>query len=116
MTALNASMLALGLGFAGMSALAFAMDRHYAQLTQQHEVPGPHRLLLRTAALILFALACAPCIAAWGGSVGTAAFIGFLSAGALPVALLLPWQPRLVAGLATTLALSGLAFMALGPG
>lgn len=114
MTVLSASLLALGLSFAGMSALAFAMDRHYAQLTRHHEVPGHHRFFLRTVALILFALACAPCITAWGGSVGTAAFIGFLSAGALPVALLLPYRPRLVAGLAVTLALAAPAFMALG--
>ena len=93
---------ALGLSYAGMAALALAMDRHYAQLTRCDEVPARHRLLLRAGAIALLAWAYAPCVAAWGASVGTAAFIGFLSAGALPVALLLPWRPRLVASLAVS--------------
>ncbi|MDM0014726.1 DUF3325 family protein [Variovorax sp. J22P168] len=114
MSTLSASLLASALCFAAMAALAFAMDRHHAQLTQQHEVPRRRRLVLRGGAMALLALALASCIAGWGGSVGSVAFIGFLSLGALPVALLLPYRPRLLPGLALVLTLGAAAFACTG--
>jgi len=106
MTGGCASLLAFTLCFAGMSALAFAMDRHHAQLTHCHAVPTGRRRLLRASAGALLGLACRVSVVAWGGSVGTVAFIGFLSTGALPVAFFLSYRPALLAALA---ALAGLS-------
>lgn len=92
MTTLGASLLALALAFAGMAALSVAMDRHYEQLTRWHETPRLLRMGLRALGSLLIALALVPCLVAWGGSVGIVVWLGFLSAGALCVALLLAWR------------------------
>lgn len=113
MTTLHACLLALALAFAGMAGLGFAMDRHYQQLTQAHEAPPGHRRLLRGAGAVLLTAAVAPCWLAWGGSVGVVVWLGFLSAGALCVALLLPYLP-LVAALAAAFAgVAGVGGMAM---
>lgn len=91
MNTLVASLLALALAFAGMAALSFAMDRHYEQLTRRRETPRLLRVGLRALGSLLIALALAPCVLAWGTSVGMVVWLGFLSAGALCVALLLAW-------------------------
>lgn len=91
MTTLGASLLALALAFAGMAALSVAMDRHYEQLTRRRETPCLLRMGLRALGGLLIALALVPCLIAWGGSVGIVVWLGFLSAGALCVALLLAW-------------------------
>lgn len=97
MSTLQASLVALTLAFGGMAGLAFAMDRHDAQLTQRREAPARQRHALRWGGAALLALAAVPCVAAWGGSVGAVAWLGFLSTGALPVAWGLPYRPRFVA-------------------
>src|SRR5690606_26360482 len=97
---------------AGMSALAFAMDRHSEALTQRREVPQRQRRLLRAAGMALLAVSLVPCLRSWGVSVGAVAWLGFLSAGALLIALLLPYRPRvaaLAAAVAAALALLLLA-------
>lgn len=109
MSTTTASLLALALAFAGMGALGFAMDRHHALLTGGRETPTLQRRLLRGLGSLLIAFALAPCLLAWGGSVGTVVWLGFLSAGALGVALLLPWLPRAAA---TAVALSAVAGVA----
>jgi hypothetical protein len=100
------------LAFSGMGGLGFAMDRHYEQLTQLREVPGRHRLLLRGAGVVLLAAAIFPCLLAWGSSVGVVAWLGFLSAGALPLALLLPYLPRAAAVAAAFAAVAGVGGLA----
>lgn len=97
MSTWQASLMALALAFGGMAGLCFAMDRHYAQLTPRREAPARHRRPLRWGGAALLAIAAVPCVAAWGGSVGAVAWLGFLSAGALPVAWGLPYRPRFVA-------------------
>lgn len=109
MNTTTASLLALALAFAGMAALGFAMDRHHEQLTRRRETPALQRRLLRGLGSLLLVLALAPCLIAWGGSVGTVAWLGFLSAGALGVALLLPYLPRAAATAAALSALAGVA-------
>lgn len=91
MTSTTASLLALALAFTGMAALSAAMDRHWEQLTRRREVPRLQRMLLRALGSVSIALAFAPCLFVWGGSVGAVVWLGFLSAGALCVALLLAW-------------------------
>lgn len=109
MTTAHALLLGLALAFAGMASLGFAMDRHYEQLTRLRDVPARACLLLRVAGVALLAATIVPCVMAWGASVGTVAWLGFLSAGALPVALLLPYRPRGVAWLAACGAVAGCA-------
>ena len=63
---------------------------------------------------MLLALAIWPCMAGWSASVGVVAWLGFLSAGALGVALLLPYAPKLLfrsSLLAAVAALAGLAIL-----
>lgn len=91
MTTTSASLLTLALAIAGMAGLGLAMDRHYEQLTRRREMPGLLRVWLRGLGTLLIALALSPCVLAWGGSVGAVAWLGFLSAGALCVVLLLAW-------------------------
>lgn len=112
MTTAYASLLGLALAYAGMAGLSFAMDRHHEQLTRQREVPVRRRVPLRVAGAALLAAAAVPCVMAWGATVGAVAWLGFLSAGALPVALLLPYRPRGAAGLAVCAAVAGCAGLA----
>lgn len=105
MNPLHASALALALAFAGMAALAFAMDRHHEQLTGALEVPAARRWLLRGAGTLALAAAAVPCVWAWGATVGPIAWLGWLSAAALGVAGLLGVAARWVAGVACAAAL-----------
>lgn len=113
MNTTTASLLALALAFAGMAALGFAMDRHHEQLTRRRETPALQRRLLRGLGSLWIVLALAPCLIAWGGSVGTVAWLGFLSAGALGVALSLPYLPRAAATAAALSAFGGVAGLGL---
>lgn len=113
MTTGHASLLALSLALAGMAGLSFAMDRHHEQLTRLHALSARRRGLLRAAGTALLAAASVPCVAAWGTTVGAVAWLGFLSAGALPVALLLSYRPRGVAWFAACAAVAGLGGLAL---
>ena len=57
MNALQASVLAFALAFAGMVALAFAMERHHEQLTGAMEISRARSRLLRCAGALLLAVA-----------------------------------------------------------
>lgn len=113
MTTAHAAMLGLALAYAGMAALSFAMDRHHEQLTRRREVPVRLRVSLRMGGTVLLAAAAVPCVSAWGATVGTVAWLGLLSACALPVALLLPYRPRGVAWLAAFAAVASCIGLAL---
>lgn len=82
MSAVYASLLACVATFPGMAALAFAMDRHHAQLTGV-DVPLRRRQCLRVTGGVLLVLALLPCLGAWGSTVGVVAWLGFVSLGAL---------------------------------
>ncbi|UVE17865.1 DUF3325 domain-containing protein [Pseudomonas sp. LS44] len=94
--------LAIGLGaalsFAGMAGLCLGMDRHHQQVWAR-KAPRRQRAL-RLAGWLLLALALWPCLQVWGSAVGPVVWCGLLSAAALSLALLLPYGPRPVAGLA----------------
>ena len=107
MTTTWASLLGFALAYAGMACLSFAMDRHHEQLTRGREVPARRRTGLRMIGAVLLAAAVIPCVMAWGLTVGPVAWLGFLSAGAWPVALLLPYRPRAVAWGASAAAVTG---------
>ena len=72
------------------------------------------RRALQLAGSVLLALAIWPCVAGWSATVGVVAWLGFLSAGALAVALLLPYAPQLLfrsSLLAAVAALAGLVIL-----
>jgi len=100
---------AMALCLAGMLLLSQAMDRHCDQLMARG-APGPLlRAVLRLLAAALMALALWYCIGGWGASVGTVAWLGWLSVSALLVAWLLSYAPR--SG-AVVIALAGMGALA----
>lgn len=114
MSTLHASFLALALSFAGMAALAFAMERHYEQLTGRYEISAAQCCLLRSVGAAALVMAIFPCVAAWGSTVGVVAWLGWISVAALAVVWLLSIAPRwasLVAGVGGLGALPGLAWL-----
>lgn len=98
---------ALALSYAGMASLALAMDRHHQQW-RGRDAPFALRRTLRTAGALFLAMALLPCIDLWGTGAGIVAWLGLLTAGALLLALLLPYGARLAAALAPVAAISGL--------
>ena len=94
MSMLQASLAAWALAWAGMAALAFAMERHYEQLTGNMTQPRLHRYGLRAAGALLLAASLFMCLVGWGTSVGVVAWLGWLSLGALSSALLVSLWPR----------------------
>ena len=104
---------ALGLAYAGMASLSLAMDRHHGQVFGRDAAANVRRAL-QLAGSVLLALAIWPCVAGWSATVGVVAWLGFLSAGALGVALLLPYAPKLLfrsSLLAAVAALAGLVIL-----
>jgi hypothetical protein len=100
----------LALAYAGLVALALAMDRHHAQAFGHH--PGPARragLRLVGGALLLCAFLAAT---ARSASIGAVEFFVTGSVAAMLAALLFPYAPRLAAALAAIAApIGGLAMM-----
>ncbi|WP_066271895.1 DUF3325 domain-containing protein [Hydrogenophaga palleronii] len=94
MNSLCLSLLAFGLCFAGMAALSLAMDRHHEQLNGRGEPSRAQRLTRRGLGTLLLLLALRPCLQASGLGVGLVAWCAWLAAGALLVALTLPYRPR----------------------
>lgn len=108
MTTLMASLLAWALAFAGMLALALAMERHHAALNSCLSMTPWRCRMLRTSGLLLLAAAAGPCVQAWGTPVGMVAWLGFLSASALLTVAGLAVVPRVVAVAASAAALIAL--------
>ena len=94
MSMLQVSLAAWVLAWAGMAALAFAMERHYEQITGNMTQPRLHRYVLRTAGALLLAACLLVCLMGWGKSVGVVAWLGWLSVGALTSTLQLGLWPR----------------------
>lgn len=92
MNTLLALLLGGALCYAGMAALCLSMDRHHRQVWAG-TAPARQRGL-RILGWLLLAVAVWPCIQTWGGPVGVVIWFGLLSAAALLLVLLLPYQPR----------------------
>lgn len=103
-----ASLVALALACAGMAFLCLAMERHHQQVWGREPSRG-QRLGLRGGGALLLSLALLPCVAAWSATVGVVLWLGFLSAGALPLVFALPYAPRATAWSALLLAPLALA-------
>ena len=102
---------ALGLCFAGMTALSLAIDRHYRQVYGT-DAPLRKCYLLRIAGALLLLLAIVPCVLLWGAGAGFVAWIGMQTIGALMAAVLLPYWPARVAPLATAAGALGIVSLA----
>lgn len=103
MTPLASVLLPFLLCYAGMAGLCLAMPRHQRQVWPSLVLSPLYRQILRALAAGMLALALLPCIRAWGTSVGVVLWLGYLSAGALCLVLLLAYRPRssaLLAGIA----------------
>ncbi|QIL72805.1 DUF3325 domain-containing protein [Diaphorobacter sp. HDW4B] len=83
MTELHAGLVVLALAWGGMTALAFAMDRHHEQLTGKRSMASSRAISLRGAGAFMLLLSAVPSILVWGSTVGFVAWLGFVSAGAL---------------------------------
>lgn len=105
----QSSLQALALSTAGMTALAFAMDRHYAQLRSLDEVPAAHRMALRVLGSLLLLAVCLPAMHGWSAAVGAALVPGFWSLGALVTVAGLSGSARYLALAAAVTALLGVA-------
>lgn len=103
MDGLIAALLGTALCHAAMMALAVAMHRHYEQLTGRRTAPVAQRWWLRALAVCLLIAALVLGVLAWGGTVGTVLWLGFVSVAALWAALGLAYAPRWSAWLAMLL-------------
>jgi hypothetical protein len=99
-----ACLMAMAFSYAGMAGLCLAMHRHHSQVWGR-DVGRVTRRVFQCLGWLLLALAIVPCVQAWGASVGTVAWLGFLSVGALVLAGLLPYAPRFAAGAAPVMAI-----------
>ena len=118
MNELPACLLSLALAFAGMAALAFAMERHYEQLTGARALPAQRHWQLRCLGAALLLAALLPCVWGWGATVGCVAWLGFVSAGALGCVAGISAAPRWAARAAWAFgpgALLALAWVCIAP-
>ncbi|GAB2823185.1 hypothetical protein GCM10027276_26990 [Comamonas piscis] len=104
MNSWQASGYAWALAFAGMTALAFAMDRHHEQLTGERQIARGRSRLLRLLGSLLLAAALLPSVSGWGATVGVVAWLGWVSAGALVAVVWIAAAPRWAARAAAALA------------
>ncbi len=85
--------LAFGLSLSGFAALALAMHRHYRQVRHRALGRGT-QILLRSLGALLLAASFAASIAKAGWAIGPVLWLGWLTAAALIVALLLTYWPK----------------------
>ncbi len=95
------------LGFAGFAALCLAMEKHFTELLKRKPTQGLRRGL-RCAGWVLLLLALALAVHQRGWALGLVEWTAVLMAGVTLWVFLLPYQPRLLLGLAA-------ASLVLGP-
>jgi len=88
------------LALSGLALLALAMNRHRDQMLGKGAAVSMEALALaRPVGGLLLALALAACVAAHGWSMGMLWWLGVLTAGTAPVALLLTYRARMLPAL-----------------
>ena len=105
--------LAMGyaLAYAGMAALSLGMQKHYAQLHADAELPAGRKTLLKVMGWGALALALLPVIHGWSVAMGLVIWTGLVSVAALNVVLVLAYAPRRLAWVGAVAA--GIALFAL---
>ncbi|PNQ96905.1 DUF3325 domain-containing protein [Azospirillum argentinense] len=83
----------LCVAYAGLLALALALDRHHEQVFARRPSARTSRLLVWAGWLGL-ALSLPPAVMAWGWGIGIPAWLGLLTVAAAALVLLLPHAPR----------------------
>lgn len=101
------TLFAICLAYAGFAALCLAMERHHGEVFGIRRIPPRRRLALRLVGWLLLAASFPACIAGWGWAFGSVVWCGVLTAAALPIVLLLPYRPRMMAALAPALPILG---------
>ncbi|MGE0254800.1 MAG: DUF3325 family protein [Alphaproteobacteria bacterium] len=91
--------LSFTLAYAGLAALALAMERHQRQVWRR-PLAVHWRRLLRPLGWLAIAVAFAAAVAAEGWSLGPVAFTGLLALAGLALVFLLAFAPRLAAAFA----------------
>lgn len=107
------SLLALALAFSGFTALCAAMHRHRRTLWPRR-VSSRGVIALRIGGVALLAESLFLSVTGAPGTTGVVAWLGFLTAAGLALVFLLPYSPRLVAGVAIVLPALALAGVTLG--
>lgn len=87
------------MGFAGFAALCLAMDKHFTELLKRKPRPLQSRVL-RMAGWLLLTLALVVAVHQRGWALGLVEWIAVLMAGVTLWVFALPYQPRLLLGLA----------------
>ncbi|HKS13199.1 MAG TPA: DUF3325 domain-containing protein [Pseudomonas sp.] len=87
------------IGFAGFAALCLAMEKHFNDLLKRKSTL-PQRRSLRVAGWALLLLALVLTVQQRGWGLGLVEWIAVLMAGVTLWVFLLPYQPRLLLGLA----------------
>lgn len=103
--------LAFALAFAAFSAIALGTERHAKQVFGRQPAPAA-RHTLTTAGWVLLLASIVPALAARGPSIGSLAWLGYLSAASVTIGLMLNYRPRPLRFAAP--ALLGLAVLAWG--
>ncbi|WP_460419057.1 DUF3325 domain-containing protein [Pseudomonas sp. microsymbiont 2] len=87
------------LAYGGMLALCMGLERHYKQAWGRLP-PRWLRRGLRALGWLALAASFAASVMAWGWAMGPIGGLGLVSLAGLALVLLLPYQPRLAAGVA----------------
>ena len=111
MNMLSLDFLAFALAFAAFSAIALGTERHSKQVFGRHPTPAA-RHTLTAAGWILLLASLPPALAARGPSIGSLAWLGYLSVASIGIGLMLSYRPRPLRFAAP--ALLGLAVLAWG--
>lgn len=96
------SVAAWALCYAGMTALALTLNRHYAQMMGPSAPSQAKRIALRVVGWLFLTASLIPVWKDWQEGIGLVAWCGLLTLAASLVAWLLPYLPRFVAGSAVT--------------
>ncbi|BAN50196.1 DUF3325 domain-containing protein [Metapseudomonas resinovorans] len=88
----------LWLAYVGMLALCLGMERHFKQVWQRSPRPAL-RHGLRAGGWLALVLSLLASVAAWGWAMGPVGWFGLISLAGFGLVLLLPYRPRLAAGL-----------------
>lgn len=70
--------ITLVVSFFGFAALAFSLERHYAQISEG-ELTSQNKLIFRVIGWVLLAVSVVPCVFYWGTSIGLS--VWFLAVG-----------------------------------
>ena len=99
--------LPLTLAYAGLTALAMAMNRHH-QAALGARPPAARLRAFRIIGWVLMALMVASCLRLWPTGLALSMALGLVTLAGLPLVFLLPYRPRLMVRLAPILPVRGL--------